>query len=1116
MTTTDIQTQILQTNPILEAFGNAKTVRNDNSSRFGKFIALQFGADAKMVGAKISVYLLEKIRLSHQSLGERNFHIFYELCAGADDDLADALELGGMEDYAILSQSECYERRSVDDAVQFNLTTQAFRDMGVPDDETTTILSVVASLLHLGNVAFDAVTSSSSNLEMAAIAASSAAHLSTASRLLGVSSEALVTALVTRRIHTTREVVEVKLTAAQAEDAKQSLMQSIYGGLFLYIVERLSNIICHDRACVTTIGILDIFGFENLHSNGFEQLCINYANERLQAQFNDLVFAKEQRMYASEGIEWKYIEFPDNAPCLQLLEDRPAGMWCLLDEECILPKGSNEAWITKLYQTFLPPDETISESRRHSNPERGQLKKPPSGPKPTRPFYASHTQQVAYQFVIGHFAGRVMYELDAFLQKNQDALPTEAIGLCNASSSLLVQSLLKAKVPAKAAVAPRLARVPSSLRAASVSAQFKSQLDELIGVIGSTQARYIRCVKSNDTAEPRCLHKARVVQQLRSGGVLEAVRIARAGYAVRVDHASFVEQFGFVLPSSPRKATVLPIKTKCERIAATLLLECGDHTDVAKRVLSALTYDRAAFQDACGRAGFQLGVSKIFFRKEVYNTLRLRRRQKLSASATHIQRVYRGYRAAKAYAIARAAIAALQAFARQLLARRRLQRRSATRMQATWRRYAAVRRWTLLRRGVAACQRFWRSRAVWRRAMAERETAKRLELEALAQAQAAVDEQRRADDRRRAAELEVERSMPTPTLSPRRGTSPVVNAVSSVVHGASPVVATVSLPQSTTTTTTTVLTDSATAALVENLTLQNEKLRLELELLRQQTTTTSALVPRAVDELAFAHQQIVSLSQQLLTTQIRYSNLLLDYNESVHGYDADRPSLSEDAFSMVDDLAVPCPDTLECAQEQLRTLLRKLHAAKEKLKHLEADRVRKPRGDSIEGLEFYPRKSTEWRPAFYPPLDELGYDSDADEYDSRVDELQRQVDSLRTCMHTKRSLASLPSTVSTASDFVERRPTSRLTYHVRDISKWARDAVCFECKTEFTWFTRRHHCRLCGHSFCHEHSNRRACLVGCGAEDESEPVRVCDVCFVEICVEARKSEAASRRFPQFV
>ncbi|EQC37560.1 hypothetical protein SDRG_05158 [Saprolegnia diclina VS20] len=751
-TTTVIQTQILQTNPILEAFGNAKTVRNDNSSRFGKFIALQFGADHTIVGAKISVYLLEKIRLSHQSLGERNFHIFYELCAGADDDLADLLELSAMEDYAILSQSECYERRSVDDAAQFGLTTQAFRDMGVPDDETTSILSVVASLLHLGNVAFDAVNSSTSNLEMAAIAASSASHLATASRLLGVSSEALVTALVTRRIHTTREVVEVKLTAAQAEDAKQSLMQSIYGGLFLYIVERLSNIICHDRACVTTIGILDIFGFENLHTNGFEQLCINYANERLQAQFNDLVFAKEQRMYASEGIEWKYIEFPDNAPCLQLLEDRPTGMWCLLDEECILPKGSNEAWITKLYQTFLPLEEPspILPSRRVSSADVSR--RPPvvdrrmsydgltsHGVAGSRPFYASRTQQASFQFVIGHFAGRVMYELDAFLQKNQDALPAEAVALCQGSSAPMVQALLGApKRGGKQSTANKgLSRAPSSLRTASVSAQFKSQLDDLISVIGSTQARYIRCVKSNDAGAPRCLHKPRVIQQLRSGGVLEAVRIARAGYAVREDHGHFVQAFGFLVPKpkKPKAGKTPPsvhrgdgTKQRTELVVAAVLLALdAPDAALAKTILSNGKYSRTELQDACGRAGFQLGYSKIFFRKEVYNQLRWLRRQTLTACTLQLQRLYRGHVAREEARARHKAVQVLQAWARAALTVRRQRKASATRIQAAFRRHAARTRYCCLRNGVDACQRFWRSRRIWRAAREARDARLRAE-----------------------------------------------------------------------------------------------------------------------------------------------------------------------------------------------------------------------------------------------------------------------------------------------------------------------------------------------------------------------------------------------------
>ncbi|OQR89543.1 myosin-like protein, partial [Achlya hypogyna] len=750
-----------------------------------------------------------------------------------------------------------------------------------------------------------------------------------------------------------------------------------------------------------------------------------------------------------------------------------------------------------LYQTFLPLEDTVPVSRRHSNPERSSVAKAVSGPRLIRPFFASHGQQVEFQFVIGHFAGKVMYDLDAFLQKNQDALPVEAITLCNESTTPLVQALLAPKAAKGAAKAPRLARVPSSLRAASVSSQFRSQLDELIAVIGSTQARYIRCVKSNDTAAPRLLHKPRVVQQLRSGGVLEAVRIARAGYAVRVDHAAFAEQFGFLLPPAKKtKAPPLPVKTKCERIVATLLLTLGA-PEVGRAMLAGGKCSRAEFQDACGHAGFQLGHSKVFFRKEVYNELRLLRRNKLSACAVAVQRCFRGYVARVAYATARAALLVLQRWAAAALATKRRRASAATRLQTLWRRYRARTAYVALRTGVDALQRFWRSRRVWLAARAIRDEAQRLEAEAAAERARAAEretlEQQRAQERLRIEERLADRS-------------PLVSPAASMVPPLAPTVSPRCAPAA-------FSDESASAVLVENLTLQNEKLRLELELLRQQTAP--APTPRAVDELTFAHQQIVSLSQQLLATQIKYSNLLMEYDESVHGYDADRPSLSEDAFALVDDLAVPCPDSLECAQEQLRTLLRKLHVAKEKLKNLEADR--KPRGDSIEGLDFYPRKSTEWRPHFYPPLDELDCDSDADEVDLKVDELQRQVDGLRAALLHKRSGASVPSTASTASDLVEaRRPPRRLTYHVRDITKWARAAACFECKSEFTWFTRRHHCRLCGNSFCHEHSNRRACLIGAGSDDDTEPVRVCDMCFVEICFEARKAETPQRRFPLYV
>ncbi|KAF0717426.1 hypothetical protein As57867_002292, partial [Aphanomyces stellatus] len=691
--TAQIQTQILQTNPILEAFGNARTVRNDNSSRFGKFIELQFGAHHKIVGAKLSVYLLEKIRVSHQSADERNFHIFYELCAGADDALAAHLELSDADDFDLLNESGCTTRRDgVDDSDQFALTTQAFTDMGIGDDEQLSIYGIVAALLHLGNVGFDAQTCAASNMEHARVDTATAHHLELAARLLGVSLDELTRALVTRHVATTKDKITVQLTPAQALDAKQSLTQSLYGGLFKWIVNRLSMVIRHDSASVNTVGILDIFGFENLHTNGFEQLCINYANERLQAQFNELVFAKEQRMYEAEGIEWKYIEYPDNAPCLQLLEDRPHGMWCLLDEEGMLPKGSNEGWISKLYAAYLEDEiADMKQQRRQSEPvpklTQSHSMTVASSLKPMRPFFATSAQRVDAQFVIGHFAGRVMYEMDAYLAKNQDALPAEAVELCGSSSNAIVQALLHAtpatsSSKAKKTPPKQLARQGSSLRSSSVSAQFKTQLDDLIQVIGHTQARYIRCIKSNEQGAPRLLHKPRVVQQLRSGGVLEAVRIARAGYAVRVDHLRFMEAFSFFLraalnpPKASKSATKNAVVKKdakglCEQTVAAVMLQfhANDAATIAiaTQVIKAAKFDRRAFQEACGLAGFQIGNSKIFFRKDVYNDLRRFRRQALARHATTIQRHVRGFVARRRAAKMTAAIDVLQTWMRACL-----------------------------------------------------------------------------------------------------------------------------------------------------------------------------------------------------------------------------------------------------------------------------------------------------------------------------------------------------------------------------------------------------------------------------------------------------------------
>ncbi|RHY25488.1 hypothetical protein DYB32_008284, partial [Aphanomyces invadans] len=951
------------------------------------------------------------------------------------------------------------------------------------------------------------------------------------------------------------------------------------------------SVIRHDAASVNTIGILDIFGFENLVSNGFEQLCINYANERLQSQFNDLVFAKEQRMYEAEGIEWKYIEYPDNAPCLQLLEDRPMGMWCLLDEEGMLPKGTNEGWITKLYSQYLDDSTTVDDakvptSRRQSCPEQGKGKMPslsqPTPRKPSRPFFSTSSQRVEFQFVVGHFAGRVVYENDTYLEKNQDALPGEALELCRSSSNEIVQSLLQLTGTAtasgkrggasKSRKPPVVLRQPSSIRSTSVSAQFKSQLDDLIQVIGSTQARYIRCVKPNDVHTPRELNKARVVQQLRSGGVLEAVRIARAGYAVRVDHGSFVDAFGFFKPRTSAKKDLQGV---CEQIVAAIMLQFYANdapgiVDIATTVARGQTarIDRQAFHEACGSVGFQLGNSKIFFRKDVYNDLRRFRRQIMARHATLLQRNVRGFLGRKVAAARRRAAAVLQTWMRQCLAYRARVRASVLKLQTWVRSRVAMSKYHRFVRAMETLQKFGRH-VLW-----------------TTRFQAKV-------------QMRVVMRPPLEIPKPRQTTTPRAKTTPTKKSAAAPRV-------------------SATKAngrsrhghddddddgqeqrgtgdaVLAALTLQNELLKQELDILRKQTAAQVQIHLNRVDtmppgpsshapteeyavfdpaehsygyghpsmapppafyhpdqfsppppappapaftELEFAHQQIISLSQQLLVTQIKYSNLLMDYNEHLCGYDADKPALSDDAFAMVEALDIPCPATLDCAQEQLRALLRKLHMAQEKLKHLEADMygqftndsgfavatgaasmllhpnaTKMTRGESIDTVEFTPRRSSEWRPHFddhiggssrqlhsmaLPAIhdydnDECMSEVDNLEYEQKVEELQRQVDLLRmSVMHKPRAtnshgatMAMTASTVSSSRSSIGSmtegqladlrrsfgyRPNTprRLTYHVKDVTTWARDDKCFECKVEFGFFTRRHHCRMCSQSFCH-------------------------------------------------
>lgn len=716
----EIGKRILQTNPILESFGNAQTIRNDNSSRFGKFIKIQFGAHNEIIGAEIASYLLEKVRLIHQSPEERNFHIFYELLEGGDAELLASLGLTRGAKYELLNAygSPTFARRNgagTQYAKRYVETIEAFKDTGVGEDETRMIFQILAALLHLGNVNFCVEIhgdNASTREEGAAIAADSRAHLEKCAELLGLSTSDLETLLTSRAIKAGAETVFMKLTVDQSKDVCRSLAKAIYGRLFSWLVRRLSDGINYCDADdsgpdenIKTIGILDIFGFENLRQNGFEQLCINYANERLQAQFNEFVFIKEQDVYTHEGIDWRSIPFPSNAACLTLFDDKMNGLFSLLDQECLMPKGSDQALGTKFYryhggepsaESFRQPQTSqkyglpllVSSFGRYLQPPAVKEKEIGSPQKGSR-FSASKMDRVKHQFVVHHFAGRVSYRIEQFVEKNQDLLPADASKLLSSSKNAIVNAIGDVDVVDQWSENNGVGRRRFSLlRSPSVSSQFRSQLDQLIDEIGQTEAHYIRCLKPNEVKRAGVFDRARMVEQLRSVGVLEALRIARAGYSVRLTHATFIEQFSGFHHMSRAKMLESSPKARCEDLTSILM----DEVQKERRLSKSFSFRE---KDASvQQLDVQVGRTMVFCKKTTFNRFSRLRAKLRERAAIVLQRHYRGYRRRQYFRLLREFVSRVQSIVRGFITRRRFAEMKRLRAEnAAWTIQRSWRKW---------------------------------------------------------------------------------------------------------------------------------------------------------------------------------------------------------------------------------------------------------------------------------------------------------------------------------------------------------------------------------------------------------------------------------------
>ncbi|KAI8833690.1 P-loop containing nucleoside triphosphate hydrolase protein [Chytriomyces cf. hyalinus JEL632] len=628
--TSEIEEAVLATNPIMESFGNAKTTRNDNSSRFGKYIEIIFskGANVKITGAKIRTYLLERSRLIHQPASERNYHIFYQMCAAVPAAERKNLGLGKWNDYFYLTQGNTGVINGMDDTAEFAITQQALSTCGISVSNQWDIFKICAALLHIGNIK---ITGDRGEANIS----DDDAALETACSLLGVKKSDFRKWIIKKQIITRSEKIVTNLNAAQALTSRDSVAKFIYSMLFDWLVKVVNKNLARDEnENPSFIGVLDIYGFEHFKTNSFEQFCINYANEKLQQEFNQHVFKLEQEEYVKEKIAWSFIDFNDNQPCIDLIENK-LGILALLDEESRLPSGADKSLITKYYQHFGIPSQKFFEK-----PRFGQS-----------------------SFTIKHYATDVTYEIDGFIDKNKDTVSDEIMAVLNGSELGFLKEVTTIEVDPKVAVVETKGGRGGPPKKPTLGSIFKASLVDLMGTLRTTEVHYIRCIKPNSAKVAFGFEPQMVLQQLRACGVLETIRISCAGYPSRYTYQEFADRYYLLVKSSQ---WVTDAKSLTKTIVAAVITK----------------------EDL-----YQLGLTKIFFRAGQLAFLEKKRSEKLRECVVLIQKNIRRHIYGKRYKTMRAAAIEMQTAFRGYLARKQYQaerkRIAAIKIQTCARRFLA-------------------------------------------------------------------------------------------------------------------------------------------------------------------------------------------------------------------------------------------------------------------------------------------------------------------------------------------------------------------------------------------------------------------------------------------
>ncbi|XP_071857955.1 unconventional myosin-IXa isoform X3 [Bombus fervidus] len=704
-----VEQTILSAGPVLEAFGNAKTAHNNNSSRFGKFIQVNYKENGMVHGAVVQKYLLEKSRIVSQGRNERNYHVFYYLLAGASEQEKQLLHLESCDRYNYLNKSGCYGLENVDERHEFSRLKQSMEMVGFTPEKQRRLFAVLSAVLLLGNVEFQPRKSYHHHDE--AVGVKNPEVVALISELLRVKQETLLAALTAKRARASGETLVINYRLPEAIAARDAMAKCLYGALFDWIVLQVNHALLSKKDTLrdhqgNSIGVLDIFGFEDFKMcNSFEQLCINYANEQLQHYFNQHVFQYEQREYRKQGIRWTDIGYSDNSGCLNLIEGKPNGLLCLLDDQCNFPGATNE--------TLLQKFNTVHKDN---------------------PFYEAPQRREA-AFVVRHYAGSVKYQAANMREKNLDLMrPDGVVGVLKNSSLAFVRELVGADPVAvfrwailraffrahfafqeagrahrhgradgtKTSIQNRyrtpnenLIRKNKSFRPRergkkglknlqtvktlagrtqsygsgpgkarkqpmTVSAQFQQSLHSLMDTLNQANPFFIRCIKSNANKVPNEFDEETVQRQLRYTGMLETVRIRQAGFNVRLTYEEFIQLYRMLLPKG-----LLSSQSDVRDFLLTLNLN---------------------------RDNYQLGTTKVFLRESEKIKLDIELHQQIITSITTIQKWFRACLERRKFLRLKNAVVQIQSFWRMVIAQRfahslRTRIEAVTHIQSAWRAY---------------------------------------------------------------------------------------------------------------------------------------------------------------------------------------------------------------------------------------------------------------------------------------------------------------------------------------------------------------------------------------------------------------------------------------------